>query len=197
MTFHYKLSRDWTVYAIASAITYQGGYLDSTIEQFHDTFGFSSFGRPAVARNQATLIYDLKGAHVVLLDKPTDGGLTDPTIGFRYTGWQPLQDWRLSLEAAAKIPVAGRVRQLGVALRQPDRLCKVMCEVLHMATNLSIDPALVEEALKISGERTKAAAVTKALQEFIARRRQKAMLDLAGKLEWDSGFDYKKERSRR
>jgi hypothetical protein len=66
-----------------------------------------------------------------------------------------------------------------------------------MATNLSIDPALIEQALKISGERTKAAAVTKALQEFIARRRQKAMLDLAGKLEWDTGFDHKKERSRR
>jgi hypothetical protein len=108
VTFHYKLSRNWTAYAIASAITYQGGFLDSTIEQFHDTFGFSSFGRPAVERNQATLIYDLKGAHVVFLEKPTDGGLTDPTIGVRYTGWQPLQNWRLSLETAVKIPVAGK-----------------------------------------------------------------------------------------
>ena len=107
MTFHYKLSQDWTAYATVSAITYQGGFLDSTIEQFHDTFGFSSFGRPAVARDQATLIYDLKGAHVVFLEKPTDGGLTDPTIGVRYTGWQPLQNWRLSLETAVKIPVAG------------------------------------------------------------------------------------------
>jgi hypothetical protein len=108
VTFHYKLSHDWTAYAIASAIRYQGGFLDSTIEQFHDTFGFSSFGRPAVARDQATLIYDLKGAHVVFLEKPTDGGLTDPTIGIRYTGWQPLQAWRLSLETAVKIPVAGK-----------------------------------------------------------------------------------------
>jgi hypothetical protein len=108
MTFHYKLSRNWTAYAIASAITYQGGFLDSAIEGFHDTFGFSSFGRPAVARDQATLVYDLKGARVVLLEKPTDGGLTDPTIGVRYTGFQPLQNWRLSLEGAAKIPVAGR-----------------------------------------------------------------------------------------
>jgi len=66
-----------------------------------------------------------------------------------------------------------------------------------MATNLSVDPDLIELALKVSGERTKAAAVTKALQEFIARRRQRAMLDLAGKLEWDTAFDYKKERSRR
>lgn len=108
VTFHYKLGRDWTAYAIATAITYQGGFLDSSIEQFHDTFGFSSFGRPAVARDQATLVYDLKGTHVVLLEKPTDGGLTDPTIGVRYTGFQPLQNWRVSVEAAAKIPVAGR-----------------------------------------------------------------------------------------
>lgn len=74
---------------------------------------------------------------------------------------------------------------------------RIMCEVLHMATNLSIDPELIDQALKVSGERTKAAAVTMALQEFIARRRQKRVLDLMGKLEWDAGFDYKKERSRR
>ncbi|HKQ81669.1 MAG TPA: type II toxin-antitoxin system VapB family antitoxin [Steroidobacteraceae bacterium] len=65
-----------------------------------------------------------------------------------------------------------------------------------MATNLSIDPDLIEQALKVSGERTKAAAVTKALQEFIARRRQKSLLDLAGKLEWNADYDYKKERKR-
>lgn len=65
-----------------------------------------------------------------------------------------------------------------------------------MATNLSIDPDLLDLALKISGERTKKAAVTKALQEFIARRKQKRLLDLMGKLEWDAAFDYKAERSR-
>ncbi len=65
-----------------------------------------------------------------------------------------------------------------------------------MATNLSIDPELIETALKLSGERTKAAAVTRALQEFIARRRQRRLLDRVGKLEWDPEYDYKKERSR-
>ena len=65
-----------------------------------------------------------------------------------------------------------------------------------MATNLSIDPKLIERALKVSGERTKKAAVTKALQEFVARRQQKRLLDLMGKLEWDPGFDYKAERER-
>jgi hypothetical protein len=66
-----------------------------------------------------------------------------------------------------------------------------------MATNLSIDPELIERALEVSGERTKKAAVTKALQEFIARRRQKRVLELFGKLEWDAGYDYKAERKRK
>ena len=64
-----------------------------------------------------------------------------------------------------------------------------------MATNLSIDPELIECALKVSGERTKKAAVTKALHEFITRR-QKRLLDLVGKLEWNSSYDYKAERRR-
>ena len=65
-----------------------------------------------------------------------------------------------------------------------------------MATNLSIDPELLEKALQVSGEKTKKAAVTKALQEFIARREQRKLLELFGRLEWNPDFDYKAERSR-
>jgi hypothetical protein len=65
-----------------------------------------------------------------------------------------------------------------------------------MATNLSIDPELLDRALEVSGERTKKAVVTKALQEFIARRQQRRLLELVGALDWDDGFDYKAERSR-
>jgi len=65
-----------------------------------------------------------------------------------------------------------------------------------MATNLAIDPDLIERALEISGERTKKAAVTKALQEFIARREQKKLAELFGSLEWDADYDYKSGRSR-
>lgn len=65
-----------------------------------------------------------------------------------------------------------------------------------MATNLSIDPKLIERVLQVSGERTKHAAVTKALEEFIARRGQKKLLALLGKLEWDNSYDYKADRSR-
>jgi hypothetical protein len=47
-----------------------------------------------------------------------------------------------------------------------------------MATNLDLDPELVERALALSGESTKRAAVTSALREFIARREQKRLLEL-------------------
>ena len=65
-----------------------------------------------------------------------------------------------------------------------------------MATNLDLDPDLLERALAASGEKTKKAAVTKALQEFIARREQARVEELFDQLEWDSDFDYKAERSR-
>ena len=65
-----------------------------------------------------------------------------------------------------------------------------------MATNLALDPELLDRALAVSGERTKKAAVTKALEEFIARREQRKILDLFGKLDWDPDYDYKAERSR-
>ena len=71
-----------------------------------------------------------------------------------------------------------------------------MCRGSHMTTNLALDPKLLDRALKVSGQKTKKAAVTLALEEFIAKRSQKNMLDLMGKLEWDDSFDYKAERSR-
>ena len=60
----------------------------------------------------------------------------------------------------------------------------------------SIDPELINRAFELSGEPTKEAAVAKVLQEFIARRQQKHLLDLMSKLEWDASFHYKTERAR-
>ena len=75
-------------------------------------------------------------------------------------------------------------------------MCEILCNIIHMPTNLAIDPHLLERALKVSGEKTKKAAVTKALREFIARREQKRLLELFGSLEWDMDYDYKSDRSR-
>jgi Arc/MetJ family transcription regulator len=65
-----------------------------------------------------------------------------------------------------------------------------------MATNLALDPELLDRAFEVSGERSKKAAVTMALREFIARREQRELADLLGTIEWDSSYDYKAERAR-
>jgi len=65
-----------------------------------------------------------------------------------------------------------------------------------MATNLAIDPDLLERAVAVSGERSKTAAVTRALKEFVARREQRRLVELFGRLEWDPRYDHKRDRSR-
>jgi Arc/MetJ family transcription regulator len=61
---------------------------------------------------------------------------------------------------------------------------------------VAIDSELIKQALKVSGERTKKAAVARALHEFVARRKQKRLRDLFSKLEWDESISYKREHGR-
>lgn len=65
-----------------------------------------------------------------------------------------------------------------------------------MATNLAIDPHLIERAVAVSGAKTKKAAVTLALHEFIARREQRRLVDLFGQIDFDPDYDYKADRLR-
>jgi len=65
-----------------------------------------------------------------------------------------------------------------------------------MATNLAIDDALLLEAQEIGQQPTKKSTVTKALEEYIARRKRLKALDMFGKLEIDPNYDYKKDRKR-
>ena len=65
-----------------------------------------------------------------------------------------------------------------------------------MATNLAIDPELLNKAWEVSGEKTKEATVNRALREFVARREQERLLELFGKLDWADEYDYKRERTR-
>jgi hypothetical protein len=108
ISFQYKFSSQWGAYLVLSGVHYGGGFLDSTIESFHDTLGFSDFGRPAVVKNGTSYILDLKNSQVALFEAPTSGGYLDPTIGMRYSGLTLGKDWQVILEAAAKVPVSGR-----------------------------------------------------------------------------------------
>ncbi len=65
-----------------------------------------------------------------------------------------------------------------------------------MATNLAIDPGILNEAHKVGGHRTKKATVTEALQEYIQRRKQQRGLKLFGTIDYDPDYDYKAQRAR-
>ena len=95
------------------------------------------------------------------------------------------------MRKSARLLEVDRVADLG------DLLCRDLCDTSHMATNLGIDPRLLERALEVSGERSKTAAVTRALVEYVARHEQRNIVKLFGSLEWDETYDYKGERSRR
>ena len=63
-----------------------------------------------------------------------------------------------------------------------------------MATNLAIDDGLIEQAVELSGHKTKKAAVTEALREYIHRRKQARILKVFGKIDIDPKYDYKRAR---
>ena len=77
-----------------------------------------------------------------------------------------------------------------------DQMCVTVCEEVPMATNLALSPELVDRALTVSGKRTKKAAVTEALEEYVARHEQSSLIELFGTADWSPDYDYKAERSR-
>jgi len=66
-----------------------------------------------------------------------------------------------------------------------------------MRTNIVLDDKLVEEALSLTGVRTKRELVDLALRELVRMRRKQDLLDLAGRIRFRKGFDHKSMREMR
>jgi len=60
-----------------------------------------------------------------------------------------------------------------------------------MRTNVVLDDKIVEEAMKISGAKTKKEVIAKALEEFVKMRNRLNLLDLEGKIVFHKDYDYK------
>lgn len=63
-----------------------------------------------------------------------------------------------------------------------------------MATNLAIDDKLIEEALKLGGQKTKRAVVTDALTEYVQRHKQLKLMEMFHTIDFDPDYDYKQQR---
>jgi Arc/MetJ family transcription regulator len=65
-----------------------------------------------------------------------------------------------------------------------------------MATNLALDDKLIIEAQKLGRHKTKKNAVTAALKEYIAHKKQLEITKSFATIAFDNGFNYKKARKR-
>ncbi len=65
-----------------------------------------------------------------------------------------------------------------------------------MRTNIVLDDALVEEAMRLSGAKTKQEVVNQALQAWVARHRQRALRELVGQDLFDPDYDVREVRRR-
>ncbi len=65
-----------------------------------------------------------------------------------------------------------------------------------MATNLQLDDTLIRQAVELGKHRTKRAAVTHALEEYVRHLEQQRMISLFGTVDFDPDYDYKKQRTR-
>lgn len=90
LTAHYGLGDRWSVFGSLPVYRYGRGRFDNVIENFHDTFGFSDFGRSHVPQDQFLALLELDGQQVVLTEPPKDSGVGDPVIGARY--YWPLRE---------------------------------------------------------------------------------------------------------
>lgn len=60
-----------------------------------------------------------------------------------------------------------------------------------MRTNIVLDDKLVDEAMMLSGAKTKKELISNALREFVTTRKRLNLLDLDGKIEFEQSYDYK------
>lgn len=65
-----------------------------------------------------------------------------------------------------------------------------------MPTNLAIDDRLIAKAQQVGGHKSKKAAVTVALEEYVQRHKQAEILQLFGKIDFDPAWNYKNARKR-
>lgn len=106
---HFGVSKNGTLSLTVPRIGYAGGFLDSTIEGFHDTFGFSQAGAEYLPRDRFQVIFDFDespGAPLVLRDRPTRAGMGDPMLVYKHSLPPFGSGWRPAVQIGAKLAVA-------------------------------------------------------------------------------------------
>lgn len=92
---------------VVPVLSFQGGIVDSLVEEFHSTFGFDQVGRLGVPQDSFTVYARSREAEVIV-EKDPGLVLGDVVLGakFRVRG-SAEERWRLGLETQVKLPTGG------------------------------------------------------------------------------------------
>jgi hypothetical protein len=107
LTFHYGITQRSSIYVMLPLYDFAGGFLDGTVEGFHDTFGLGAQGRDFVARDRFQAVATLGKGRTTVLDSPVSNGWGDPVVGLRHSWPVGESGWDLVLDGAAKIALRG------------------------------------------------------------------------------------------
>jgi hypothetical protein len=110
LTLHYRVSDHIGVYGTLPYYSFAGGFLDGTIESFHDNFGFNTAGREFVERNRFFILAKIGDTRLLVLDEPQEDELGDPVFGVRYSLFETPKKWNLIVEGAAKVALGSDQR---------------------------------------------------------------------------------------
>lgn len=81
LALEYGLSYDWDMRFELPFVRHGGGFLDSTIDDYHQRFGFPEGYRPAVKHDHINIQYDFEGKKLIHVDEQTQG-MGDVSLSF-------------------------------------------------------------------------------------------------------------------
>ena len=103
---HWGLTERLDLGVSVNYIHYGGSLLDDFIFNFHDAADVGQQGRDYVSDDYVQVVLGRDGGQdVVLLDRPTDGGLSDPSIFLRYA-FPGKDGWNFNFATGIKMPLA-------------------------------------------------------------------------------------------
>ena len=108
-------------------------------------------------------------------------------VGHGLNDWLPFHGFDSSARAT---PTTGAGCAHARAGRRPSSMIHFVC---MKRTNLVLDERLLEEATRLSGERTYSRAVERALEEFVKRIKARQILGLAGSGLWEGDLSVVRE----
>lgn len=106
LAFHWGITEKIDLGIGVNYIHYGGQLLDGVIYDFHDDIGVGQGGRDYVVDDNVQVVLGRDvGQDIVMLERPSSGGLSDPNLFLRYALPNFARHWRSNIEVGVKVPL--------------------------------------------------------------------------------------------